>query len=64
MKSSDFDSVNEYAIEKIGSLYRFYSDLPWDRILSVANRIQCYVHGDKASSAQESNRTYATAGTK
>jgi hypothetical protein len=34
MKSSDFDSISEYAIEKIRSLYRFYSDLPWDRILS------------------------------
>jgi hypothetical protein len=41
MKSSDFDSISEYAIEKIRSLYRFYSDLPWDRILSpVVGRIE------------------------
>lgn len=34
MKSSDFDSISEYGIEKVRSLYRHYSDLPWNRILS------------------------------
>lgn len=34
MKSTDFPSISEYALEKIRALKRYYSELPWNRILS------------------------------
>lgn len=34
MRSSEFNSISEYGLEKVRSLYRYYPDLPWDRVLS------------------------------
>ncbi|KAK9752147.1 hypothetical protein QE152_g4468 [Popillia japonica] len=34
MKSSDFSTISEYGLAKVRSLYRYYPDLPWDRVLS------------------------------
>lgn len=48
MKSADFGNISEYGIEKVRSSYRYYSDLPCDRMLSpvisgICSRIICEV---------------------